>query len=125
MILKKKTLLALTILLTLVMFGHDVYCYMQYGLDPNKHAFFVQGLVSLFFVWCVSKMPEAPEEINEADLPEGVTPIGRYLKEAAAVDAEVAKESPLVVPDGYVVTRDGKYVVPAHVQSRVDSDGIG
>lgn len=87
MMLKKKTLFVLMVLATVCLLGNDIYSFIQFGFDLNKHAFFVQAIAFAFFALCVYKMPDdKPEEIDEADLPANVTPIKRRLKDAESID---------------------------------------
>ncbi len=124
---KTRTVLILIFTFVLFFLAYDVRSLIVHGFDLNKHVPFLMPGVLLFFAWCTFKVDQVtcprPVELAKDDLPQGVTPIGRYLKEAAEMEAE---EKPVHIPDGHVLTKDGKYVVPEKVRGRVDApDGLG
>jgi len=124
---KTSTVLILIFVCVVVFFAYDVRSLFVYGFDLNTHVPFLMPGVLLFFAWYVFKVDQVtcpvPVKIPEKDLPEGVTPIGRYLRDAAEMETE---EKPVNIPDGHVLTKDGKYIIPENGQGRVDAaDGLG
>jgi hypothetical protein len=127
-VVKARTVLILAIAFAVVFLVYDVRSLIVHGFDLDKHVPFLVPSVLLFFSWCTFKIDQVtcpkPVEIAPEDLPEGVIPIGRYLRKTDDLEHDYVSESS--VPVGYTRTKDGLYIVPQEVAARVNApDGLG
>jgi hypothetical protein len=125
---KTRTVLILIFTFVLFFLAYDVRSLIVHGFDLNQHVPFLMPGVLLFFAWCTFKVDQVtcpmPVEIPEKDLPEGVTPIGRYLRESDDLEHDYVSEPS--VPVGYTRTKDGLYIVPQEAAARTNApDGLG